>query len=145
MSIHAYEPLRLELGLVTYRSIPLSWRLNYVVVNSNGEVTLGDSSYISVNFFRPNSTSMLPKGAYTAGIIVESPDDPFDGVIQVSQNNLVVKECPVTVGAVTCYGYAVLPGTTAIGGFDIRLKRRDGGKVPFHAPVLKKIVVDVPI
>ena len=143
MSIHAYEPLRLELGLVTYRSIPLSWHLNYVVVSSNGEVTLRDSSYISVDFFPPNSTSMLPKGAYTAGIIVESPDDPFDGVIQVSQNNVVVKECPVTVGAVTCYGYAV--PTTAIAGFNIRLKRRDGGKATFHAPVLKKIVVDVPI
>lgn len=146
-SFRAYDPLDMW---VNFRTFPIGWDFGKVGVGGKDkEITVGEESVIFVHFFGPEPKHELPKGPYTAGIIIETQGTPFDGIIQITENHNrvddpVIKECPVTAGSVTCYGYSLLsPSPNA--SFRIKFKRREGSRASYNNPVIRKVIVDVPL
>jgi hypothetical protein len=147
VSIQAHDPL--EMG-ASFRGIKTYWSFTHIGIGGvDRAITLGEQSQIDFSFWGPGSNAELPKGAYSAGVIVETNGALFDGVIQIILNNNraddpVLKECPINAPSVTCTGYAVLSASTSR-MIRVQLKRRAGGSGSYNSPVVRKILFDNPL
>lgn len=147
VGIQTYDPLDMW---VNFRSIQIGWDFTNVGIGGKDrDIALSEDSQANVIFWGPAPKYELPKGPYTVGVVLYTNGVPFDGLIQIVQytgtvDAPLVKECPVAAGLVTCIGSAVLSPQTK-NTLRIQLKRHQGSRASYNLPVVKKILIDVPI